>query len=117
MNIGYVFLIIMASAAYFVSGIPTPDQMIADFKAAQKFYTSRAYDQAIEKYEEVGSVESRFVDVDKVIVTIGNMQMRIQDATLYQSGNSYVKMTEDEINRSKEPQLSSEEKEKSEKLA
>ena len=53
MNIGYVFLIIMASAAYFVSSIPTPDQMIADFKAAQKFYTSMAYDQAIEKYEEV----------------------------------------------------------------
>ena len=49
MNIGYVFLVIMASAAYFVSGIPTPDQMNADFSAAQKFYTSGAYDQAIEK--------------------------------------------------------------------
>jgi len=102
MNLGYVFLIIMASAAYFVAGIPTPDQMIADFSAAQKFYTSAAYDQAIEKYIEVGEIESRFLDEDKVIVEFGDMQIRIKDATLYQTGNSYSKMAEDEIRKSKE---------------
>jgi len=81
MNIGYVFLIIMASAAFFVSNIPTPDEMIADFQAAQKFYTSKAYDQALEAYTEVGGIESRFVDEDKVIVEFGDMQLRIKDAT------------------------------------
>ena len=87
MNIGYVFLLIITGAAFFVSGIPTPDQMVADFDAAQKFYTSGAYDQAVEKYAEVGSVESRFVDEDNVVVKFGDLEFRIKDATLYQSGN------------------------------
>ena len=39
MNIGYVFLVIMAGAAYFVSGIPTPELMMADFKIAQKYHS------------------------------------------------------------------------------
>lgn len=116
MNIGYVFLIIMAGAAYFVSGIPTPDQMIADFKYAQKFYTSGAYDQAIEKYEEVGKVESRFVDEDKVIVELGGLQYRIKDATLYQTGNSYSKMAEEELRKLKETKKD-DEKDKFNKLA
>ena len=92
MNIGYVFLVIMASAAYFVTSIPTPDQMIADFTSAQKFYTSAAYDQAIEGYNEVADINSRFVDEDNVIVTIGDMNLRVKDATLYQTANSYNKM-------------------------
>jgi len=119
MNIGYVFLVIMASAAYFVSGIPTPDQMNADFSAAQKFYTSGAYDQAIEKYAEVESVESRFLDEDKVIVELNDMQMRIKDATLYQAGNSYSKMAEEEVRKSRdvENEYNNEEQEKAEKLA
>jgi len=116
MNIGYVFLIIMASAAFFVSNIPTPDEMIADFQAAQKFYTSKAYDQALEAYTEVGGIESRFVDEDKVIVEFGDMQLRIKDATFYQSGNSYYKMAEDELQRSFDA-ADDEEKERAEKLA
>jgi len=117
MNIGYIFLIIMAGAAYFVSNIPTPDQMMADFKAAQKFYTSYAYDQALEKYEEVGQVESRFLDEDKVIVEFSDMQLRIKDATLYQSGNCYYKMAEQEVQNTKEDQQLEEEKEKAQRLA
>ena len=116
MNIGYVFLIIMASAAYFVSNIPTPDEMIADFQAAQKFYTSKAYDQALEAYTEVGVIESRFVDEDKVIVEFGDMQLRIKDATLYQSGNSYYKMAEDELQNSFNA-AEDEERERADRLA
>ncbi len=97
MNIGYVFLVIMASAAFFVSGIPTPDQMNADFDSAQKFYASGAYDQAIEMYEQVGSVESRFIDEDNVVVNFSDMQIRLKDATIYQTGNSYLKMVEAEL--------------------
>ncbi len=116
MNLGYVFLIIMGSAAYFVAGIPTPDQMIADFNAAQKFYTSAAYDQAIEQYIEVGDIESRFVDEDKVIVEFGEMQIRVKDATKYQTGNSYSKMAEDEVNKAKDAS-DEEEKQKYNQLA
>ncbi|MFC1512024.1 tetratricopeptide repeat protein [Candidatus Latescibacterota bacterium] len=108
MNIGYVFLIIVASAAYFVTNIPTPDQMIADFNAAQRFYTSAAYDQAIEGYTEVGDVDSRFVDEDNVIVTIGTMALRVKDATLYQTGNSYNKMAALELDLSRQAELAAE---------
>ncbi len=116
MNIGYVFLLIITGTAFFVSGIPTPDQMVADFNAAQKFYTSGAYDQAIEKYAEVGNVESRFVDEDKVVVNFGDMQFRIKDATLYQSGNSYSKMAGEELRKASETQ-NEDEKEKNNRLA
>ena len=116
MNIGYVFLIIMASAAYFVSNIPTPDEMIADFHDAQKFYTSKAYDQALEAYTDVGEIESRFVDEDKVVVEFGDMQLRIKDATLYQSGNSYYKMAEDELQNSFNA-TEDEERERADRLA
>jgi len=102
MNIGYAFLVIMVGMAYFVSGIPTPDEMIADFDAAQKFYTSSAYDQAIDQYAEINKVESRFLDEDKVIVEYGIMSIPIKDATLYQSGNSYYKMIEQENEKASE---------------
>jgi TolA-binding protein/Tfp pilus assembly protein PilF len=119
MNIGYVFLVIMASAAFFVSGIPTPDQMNADFNSAQKFYASGAYDQAIEMYEEVGSVESRFIDEDNVIVEFSEMQIRIKDATLYQTGNSFLKMVEAELDKVRDDSdaYSDEDKEKAQALA
>jgi len=108
MNIGYVFLVIMASAAYFVTSIPTPDQMIADFNAAQKFYTSAAYDQAIEGYNEVANINSRFVDEDNVIVTIGDMNLRVKDATLYQTANSYNKMAALERDMGNQTQVAAE---------
>ena len=78
MNIGYAFLVVMIGIAYFVSGIPTPDEMIADFDAAQKFYTSSAYDQAIEKYGQINSKESRFLDEDKIIVEFGFMNIPVK---------------------------------------
>ncbi len=96
MNIGYAFLVVMVGMAYFVSGVPTPDQMIAEFRAGQRFYTSKAYDQALEKYQEVYNMESRFLDSDKVIEEIGAMRSPIKDLCLYQSGNSYFQMARDE---------------------
>ena len=101
MNIGYAFLVVMVGMAYFVTGIPTPDEMGADFDAAQKFYTSGAYDQALEKYADINAVESRFLEEDKVIEEFGTMLIPIKDATLYQSGNCYYKMIELENEKSK----------------
>ena len=116
MNIGYAFLVIMVGMAYFVSGIPTPDEMIADFDAAQKFYTSGAYDQAIEKYQQIASIESRFLDEEKVIKELGTMNIPIKDASLYQMGNSYYKMIELENENARSAEDDAE-KEKSKKLA
>ncbi len=99
MNIGYVFLVVMVGMAYFVSGVPTPDEMIAEFRAAQKFYTSKAYDQALEKYEQVYKMESRFLDEEKVIEEVGNLRYPVKDLCLYQSGNSYYQMSRDEKDR------------------
>ena len=73
MNIGYVFLIVIAGMAYLVTGIPTPDEMQANFQAAQKFYTSGAYDQALEAYQEVADVQSRFVEEENVVLADGTI--------------------------------------------
>lgn len=99
MNIGYVFLVVMVGMAYFVSGVPTPEEMIAEFQAAQKFYTSKAYDQALEKYEHVARMKSRFLDEEKVVVTIGTMRSPVKDLCLYQSGNAYYQLARDEKDR------------------
>ncbi|MBN1291920.1 MAG: tetratricopeptide repeat protein [Candidatus Latescibacteria bacterium] len=116
MNIGYAFLVVMVGMAYFVTGIPTPDEMGADFDAAQKFYTSGAYDQALEKYADINAVESRFLNEDKVIEEFGTMLIPIKDATLYQSGNCYYKMIELE-NEKANTAKDDAEKEKSKRLA
>ena len=116
MNIGYVFLVVMVGMAYFVSGVPTPDEMIAEFTAAQKFYTSKAYDQALEKYGQVNKMESRFLDEDKVIVEIGNMRSPIKDLTSYQSGNARFQMAKDEKDKAASAKTD-EDKENSKKLS
>lgn len=116
MNIGYIVTVVMVGMAYFVSGIPTPDEMIAEFNAAQKFYTSKAYDQALEKYAQVNKMQSRFLDEDKVVVEIGNMKSPIKDLTLYQSGNAYYQMSRDEKEKSASAK-NDEDKEKAKKLS
>ena len=116
MNIGYVFLIAIAGMAYFVSDIPTPDEMIANFDAAQKFYTSGAYDQALEAYEIVNDTESRFVDEENVIVEFGTMQIPVKDATMYKTGGTYFKLIQEE-NRMASEAADDQEKERHNVLA
>jgi len=96
MNIGYAFLVVIVGMAYFVSGVPTPEEMTAEFQAGQKFYASKAYDQALEKYDQVFKMKSRFLEDEKVIAEYSNMRLPIKDLTLYQSGNSYFQMAKDE---------------------
>ena len=115
MNVGYVFLIVMAGMAYFVTGIPTPDEMQANFQSAQKFYTSGAYDQALEAYQEVADVESRFLEEEEVIVEFANLTIPIQDASIYKMGSTYMKMIEIE-NENAENAETDELKEKSKRL-
>ncbi|MFA6470653.1 MAG: tetratricopeptide repeat protein [Candidatus Latescibacterota bacterium] len=116
MNIGYAFLVVIVGMAYFVSGVPTPDEMQAEFTAGQKFYASKAYDQAIEKYDQVYKMQSRFLDDSKVIAEYGTMKCPIKDLTLYQSGNSYFQMVKDEKEKEKTAKTESD-KEKAKKLS
>jgi len=116
MNIGYVILIVISGMAYFVTGIPTPEEMIANFQAAQKFYTSGAYDQALEAYQAVTEVQSRFLTEDNVLVEFGNMEIPVQDASIYKIGQTYFKMIQEE-NKKAEKAETDEEKEKARQLA
>lgn len=116
MSIGYVFLIVISGMAYFVTGIPTPDEMIANFQAAQKFYTSGAYEQALEAYIEVSEIQSRFLDEENVVVEFSQLQIPVQEASIYKAGGTYFKMVQDE-NRKAEEADADEDKEKARKLA
>ncbi len=116
MNIGYVFVVAIAGMAYFVTGVPTPDEMIANFNAAQKFYTSGAYDQALEAYNDVSTVESRFLNEEAVVVEFFDMQIPIREASTYKMGQTYFKMIQEE-NRMADEAQTDVEKEKHHKLA
>jgi len=116
MNIGYVFLVVITGMAYFVTGIPTPDEMIADFQAAQKFYTSGAYDQALDAYQEVTEVESRFLNEENVVVEFGELIVPVQEASLYKIGQTYFKMIQEENRKAGESE-EDEVKEKARKLS
>lgn len=117
MNIGYVILIVISGMAYFVTGIPTPDEMIANFDAAQKFYTSGAYDQALEAYEDVIVVDSRFLQEEKVIVEFGDLQIPVQDASIYKIGQTYFKLIQEENATAAASSSTDAEKEKAHQLA
>jgi tetratricopeptide (TPR) repeat protein len=116
MNIGYVFLALIAGMAYFVTNVPTPDEMVANFNAAQKFYTSGAYDQALETYNDVSEVESSFMDEEAVTVEFFEMEIPIREAATYKSGQTYFKMIQEE-NRMASEAETDEEMEKHSKLA
>ncbi len=116
MNFGYAILIVISGMAYFVRGIPTPDEMIADFNAAQKFYASKAYDQALETYQQVNKIESPFLDEDKVTVEFGDIVIPVKEAALYKSGFTYVKLVEDQFVIIDSDEATDEEKEKAEKM-
>jgi len=71
---------------------PTADELKAYFEQAQKFYASGAYEQALDKYRKIIEVESRFIDKSKVLVSVGGMDVPVDEAALYQSGNCYFKL-------------------------
>ena len=102
--------------AYFVSGIPTPEEMDASFKVAQKFYTSGAYDQALEAYIGVSEIESPFLTEENVLAEFEDLQVPLQDAAIYKTGSTYFKMLQDE-NRKAEEAEDDIAKEKAKKMA
>ena len=77
--------------------VPTEDYMLSTFQAGQSFYSEGAYDQAIEKYSDVGGVRSLLLDDAAIVVVVGDVETTVKDAAIYQVGNSYFKMFEEEF--------------------
>lgn len=77
--------------------VPTEDYMLSTFQAGQSFYSEGAYDQAIEKYSDVGGVRSLLLDDSAIVVVVGEVETTVKDAAIYQVGNSYFKMFEEEF--------------------
>ncbi len=97
-----VQLVILAALATMVAVTrfsPTNSELQATFAAAQKFYSSGAYDQAIANYERIAESETRFLDTDAVTVTVGDVTAPLQEVAQYQTGNAHFKMGEEALNR------------------
>jgi len=78
---------------------PTSDELHASFAHAQKFYSSGAYGQAIEGYEHIADSDSRFLDTDAVLVTVGDITAPLREVARYQTGNAHFKMAEEALSK------------------
>lgn len=93
--LGIAIIALTTVATFLAKDVPTGDYMLSTFQAGQGFYSEGAYDQAIEKYKDVGDVRSSLLDDSEIIVTVGEVETPVKDAALYQVGNSYFKMFEE----------------------
>ena len=71
---------------------PTREELQASFAEAQRFYSSGAWDQALEKYERIAATESPFLDGETVLVTVGDITAPLREVARYQTGNAHLKM-------------------------
>lgn len=95
MNPSIILGLITVIGAYGATRVPNPDDFTTSFQQAQSFYSAGAYDQAIERYEEITRVRSRLMDVRRVKVRVGNASFPVQEAAAYQTGNAYAKLYEE----------------------
>ena len=82
--------------SYFV---PTPDEIQASFKQAQKFYAAEDYEQAIATYERINAVESPLLYTAEIEVAVGEVAAPVKEIALYQTGNSYFKRAQESQRR------------------
>ena len=82
--------------SYFV---PTPDEIQASFKQAQKFYAAEDYEQAIATYERINAIESPLLYTAEIEVAVGEVTAPIKEIALYQTGNSYFKRAQESQRR------------------
>ena len=82
--------------SYFV---PTPDEIRASFKQAQKFYAAEDYEQAIATYERINAIESPLLYTAEIEVAVGEVTAPIKEIALYQTGNSYFKRAQESQRR------------------
>ena len=93
-------LLIIGSLLGLVVGshfVPTPDEISASFKQAQKFYAAEDYEQAIDTYEQINAIESPLLYTDEVTAEVGAISAPIKEIALYQTGNSYFKRAQETL--------------------
>ena len=83
--------------ALLAKDVPTKEYMLSTFQAGQSFYSEGAYDQAIEMFEDISSVRSMLLEGSDIVVVVGKVETAVQDAAIYQMGNAYFKMFEEEF--------------------
>ncbi len=79
--------------------VPTPDEMQAAFKQAQKFYAAEDYEQAIATYGRINAVENPLLYTAEIKVAVGEVTAPIKEIALYQTGNSYFKRAQESQRR------------------
>ncbi|MBM3279504.1 MAG: tetratricopeptide repeat protein [Candidatus Handelsmanbacteria bacterium] len=77
--------------------VPTEAELRAAFQEAQKLYAAGDYLQAIAKYRTISQVRSRLLDVSAIELAVGELLVPVSEAALYQSGNAYLKMAEEQL--------------------
>ena len=77
--------------------VPTEAELRAAFQEAQKFYAAGDYVQAIAKYRTIAQVRSKLLDVSAIELEVGELVVPVSEAALYQSGNAYLKMAEEQL--------------------
>ena len=82
--------------SYFV---PTPDEIQASFKQAQKFYAAEDYEQAIATYERINAIENPLLYTAEIKAAVGEVAAPIKEIALYQTGNSYFKRAQESQRR------------------
>ena len=86
---------------------PTREELQASFAEAQRFYSSGAWDQALEKYQGIAATESPFLDGETVLVTVGDITAPLREVARYQTGNAHLKMAREaqaRAGRSRDPE-------------
>ena len=88
--------------ALLAKDVPTREYMLSTFQAGQSFYSEGAYDQAIEKFEDISGVRSMLLEDSDIVVVVGRVETAVKDAAIYQMGNAYFKMFEEEFRAAKD---------------
>ena len=95
MGLSPLLVLLTIGGTLFAFRSPTEEELVASFGEAQRFYAEGAYDQAIERYEEVSRVRSRILDAERIEVTVGEDRYPVQEASAYQVGNAQGKLHAD----------------------
>lgn len=71
------------------SFVPSDETLRLAYDRGQRFYVTEAYEQAIEKFQIVKEAEdSRFVDENKVLIRVGELDFPVKVAATFQLANS-----------------------------
>ena len=111
MHLAWIMVMLGLGVTAWTRYVPTAEDVHSVFVEAQRFYGAEAYDQAVEQYEKIGQISNVLLRIEQVTVTVGDITAPITEAALYQSGNSYFKMGQDELRKANRAESATDRKE------